>query len=112
MRSTSRSLCDAAGKTALRSNVSRRDPSGPAWQQVIDGSQRQFAYQGIVGLAIPFPAVPGLAITADYRYFATHRARIPGELRQATGLGTATYSVLATNENRSVLVGLRYAFGK
>ena len=78
----------------------------------VDGSQGAFAYQAIVGVAIPVASVPGLAITADYRYFATQRGRIPGELQQANGLGTANYSVHASNENQSVLVGLRYTFGR
>lgn len=78
----------------------------------IDGSQARLAYQGIVGLALPVTSVPGLAITAEFRYFATEPASISGQLQQATGLGTADYSVHASNENQSVLFGLRYNFGK
>src|SRR5690606_27488249 len=37
----------------------------------IDDTDGRFAYQGIAGVSVPITAVPGLAITAEYRYFAT-----------------------------------------
>ena len=37
-------------------------------------SGANFAYEGIAGVAIPVPAVPGLAFTADYRLVGIHNA--------------------------------------
>jgi outer membrane protein OmpA-like peptidoglycan-associated protein/outer membrane protein W len=57
------------------------------------------AYQGILGAAIPIASVPGLAVTAEYRFMA-----LPGD---------RTYggSKLSDDYNHSILIGLRYAFG-
>ncbi len=35
------------------------------------GTQGSFAFQGIAGLAFPIPNVPGLSLTAEYRFFGT-----------------------------------------
>ena len=70
----------------------------------------QFAYQGIAGLAVPIPGVPGLAITAEYRYFATLDARFRGRV-----VGDGLNQSLRTktdNQNHSALLGMRFAFGK
>jgi len=70
----------------------------------------QFAYQGIAGLAVPIPGVPGLAITAEYRYFATLDARFRGRV-----VGDGLNQSLRTktdNQNHSALLGVRFAFGK
>ncbi len=60
------------------------------------GSDNQFAYQGIVGLSFPIAPVPGLAVTAEYRYFATLDPEFDG--------------VELENRNHSFLIGARYAF--
>jgi len=67
----------------------------------------EFAFQGIVGLAYPIPAVPGLAITAEYRYFQTADASF-----RANASGGAVANFNASNQNNSVLVGVRYNFGQ
>jgi len=62
-----------------------------------------FAYQAILGVGFPIASVPGLAITAEYRFMGL--------------AGNRTYSypgastVLNDDYNHSVLIGLRYAFG-
>ncbi len=60
------------------------------------GKDNQFAYQGIVGLSFPIEPVPGLAVTAEYRYFATLDPEIDG--------------IELDNRNHSFLLGARYAF--
>jgi outer membrane protein OmpA-like peptidoglycan-associated protein len=57
-----------------------------------------FAYQGIVGAAIPTPQ-PGLALTVEYRFLG-----LSGD-RNYDGLK------LGNDYNHSVLLGFRYAFG-
>ncbi|HYH36724.1 MAG TPA: OmpA family protein [Azospirillum sp.] len=58
-----------------------------------------FAYQGIVGAA--YNVTSNLAVTADYRYFATQKPRYD----------FAGSTVSARYHNHSVLVGLRWSFG-
>jgi OOP family OmpA-OmpF porin len=64
--------------------------------------QGAFAYQAIVGAAFPIASVPGLSVTADYRFL---------------GVTDRTYNVESSNVklgndfNHAITVGLRYAFG-
>jgi OOP family OmpA-OmpF porin len=58
-----------------------------------------FAYQGIVGAA--YNVTSNIAITADYRYFATTKPKYDGPF------GT----VESEYRNHTVMVGLRYSFG-
>jgi OmpA-OmpF porin, OOP family len=73
---------------------------GYQWADITDaGTKGAFAYQAILGAAIPIPQVPGLAVTAEYRFMGL--------------AGDRTYSgdTKTTNDfNHSVLLGLRYAF--
>jgi OmpA-OmpF porin, OOP family len=58
-----------------------------------------FAYQAILGAAVPINAVPGLAVTAEYRFMGL----LDGRNYQGVKFG---------NEfNHSILIGVRYAFG-
>jgi outer membrane protein OmpA-like peptidoglycan-associated protein len=76
--------------------------------RAIEGS---FAYQGIAGAAFPIRAVPGLAVTAEYRYLNTLPERFNTRaVATATGAGLAGGTLKSENQNHSVLVGLRYAF--
>jgi OmpA-OmpF porin, OOP family len=58
-----------------------------------------FAYQAILGADVPINSVPGLSVTAEYRFLGL--------------AGDRTYGgdKLGNDFNHSVLVGLRYAFG-
>ncbi|MGX9962590.1 OmpA family protein [Roseomonas sp. F4] len=71
-----------------------------------DGTDGQFAYQAIVGAAFPIAQVPGLAVTAEYRFMGTLDNDIDAR-RDNSGRGTAEMD----NYNHSLLIGLRYAFG-
>ncbi|EHL99617.1 putative outer membrane protein, partial [Acetobacteraceae bacterium AT-5844] len=74
----------------------------------IDGDDGQFAYQAIAGLSLPISAVPGLAITAEYRFLGTLQPEISSEIR----FGSTTVArgkVEADNYNHSIMLGLRYA---
>ena len=72
--------------------------------------QGAFAYQGIVGAAFPFAAVPGLAITAEYRFLGMAGDRTYNY--QYFAPNVATRATIKYNEdyNHSVLLGIRYAF--
>ncbi len=69
-----------------------------------------FAGQAIAGAAFPIAAVPGLSLTAEYRFMATQQASLG--TRTATSPSIVTRgSAEVDNFNHSLLVGLRYAFG-
>jgi OOP family OmpA-OmpF porin len=70
------------------------------------GSQTEgsFAYQAILGAAFPIPPVPGLAVTAEYRFLGMSNNRTYN-----TSAGNSV--TLGNNFNNSILIGLRYAFG-
>jgi OmpA-OmpF porin, OOP family len=75
------------------------------------GTEGNLAYQGIAGAAFNITAVPGLAVTAEYRYFRTlggdYRTRITSNL---TGRDFAGGNLRSENAgNHSALLGLRYA---
>ena len=72
-----------------------------------NGTSGAFGGQAIVGLSLPISSVPGLALTAEYRYMMTaghnfDSNTIDGEKFKA--------NADVDNVNHSLLVGLRYAF--
>ena len=66
-------------------------------------TEGKFAYQGIVGAALPIASAPGLALTADYRFM--------GLVGDRSYSGTPANFKLEKDYNHTVLVGVRYAFG-
>jgi OmpA-OmpF porin, OOP family len=77
----------------------------------IDDMDGRFAYQGIAGVAFNVVAVPGLALTAEYRFLGTLDPkigidRVGGPPRSDVPAGFKPY-----NYNHSALLGLRYNFG-
>ena len=78
-----------------------------------DDTNGQFAFQGIAGAAFPIPRVPGLAITAEYRFLGTLTPRYDTTVASTrTGAVLASGRIEADNYNHSVLIGLRYAFNQ
>jgi len=77
--------------------------------QIVDDTDNNFAFQGIVGLSIPIDGVPGLAINAEYRFFGTLQNEYA--LSSAAQAALATSNVETDNYNHTFLIGLRYAFG-
>jgi OmpA-OmpF porin, OOP family len=88
---------DIRGRTATRTTT-------------ISDDEGNFAFQGIVGLAFPIAAVPGLALTAEYRFLGT----LGHELQRTERVGAVTTRSTfdADNFNHSILAGLRYNFGQ
>jgi outer membrane protein OmpA-like peptidoglycan-associated protein len=85
----------------------------PTTRALLTGTKGGFAYQAIAGVAFGLDQfVPGLALTTEYRYFATLDTRGTSRLLNnagATVVGSNT-TFSAQNSNHAVLVGLRYAF--
>ncbi len=71
-----------------------------------------FAYQAILGAAFPIAAVPGLAITAEYRFMGLAESRNYNYQYFAPGTSTRARLNIGGNEdlNHSVMLGVRYAF--
>jgi OmpA-OmpF porin, OOP family len=74
-----------------------------------DGSDGLLAYQGIAGLSFPIQSVPGLSVTAEYRYY--NETDNPEFKMVSTVAGiTTTETRIIGNANHNFLLGLRYAF--
>ena len=69
----------------------------------ITNTAGSFAYQAILGAAVPISSVPGLAISAEYRFMGLSGNRTYGSGRSSV--------VLTDDYNHAVLLGIRYAFG-
>ncbi|MFM7418662.1 MAG: outer membrane protein, partial [Alphaproteobacteria bacterium] len=70
----------------------------------ITGDAGNWGGQAIAGLSLPISAVPGLAVTAEYRFMMT----AGHEITSNSGGTQTKFDV--DNVNHSLLVGLRYAF--
>jgi outer membrane protein OmpA-like peptidoglycan-associated protein len=78
----------------------------------IDGDYGNFAYQAIVGAAFPIAAVPGLAITAEGRYYATLSDDVDATFRPVNNPNISQKGAFEVESgNFSLLLGVRYAFG-
>jgi OOP family OmpA-OmpF porin len=95
---------------AYEKNVSAY--SGPNSISLATRSKGAFAYQAILGVALPIAAVPGLAITADYRFMGLAGNRsYPATFR--SGAATTSGGVTMNGDyNHAVLLGVRYNFGQ
>ncbi|MDI3306569.1 MAG: OmpA family protein [Acetobacteraceae bacterium] len=79
------------------------------------GTEGEFAYQAIAGAAFPLTqwGVPGLSLTAEYRFFGTLEPSFNARLfSTATGVDLGGAKLQSQNLNHSVLLGLRYAFNQ
>jgi outer membrane protein OmpA-like peptidoglycan-associated protein len=75
----------------------------------VGGTNGSFAFQGIVGVSYPISSVPGLSLTAEYRYMeALNNDAFSGEHFQPYGVNKGNIRLSAA-ENHSVMLGMRYA---
>ncbi|MBL6455343.1 OmpA family protein [Belnapia sp. T6] len=89
-------------------DVDKARLAGPgAARYRIEDTDGNLAYQGIAGLAFALP-VPGLALTAEYRFFGTLEPKLDIDRTSTVGAPGGTYK--PTNYNHSALLGIRYAF--
>ncbi|MGY4802325.1 outer membrane protein, partial [Teichococcus aerofrigidensis] len=79
---------------------------------VVDDSAGSFAYQGIAGLSFPITAVPGLSITAEYRYTGALQTKFDGNVTSPTGVRSNGKFEMDQAHNHSALIGVRYAFNQ
>jgi outer membrane protein OmpA-like peptidoglycan-associated protein len=71
-----------------------------------------FAYQAILGLAMPIAAAPGLAITAEYRFMGLAGDRSYSGVASVGAVSEPASVKLDQDYNHTFLVGIRYNFGQ
>ena len=74
-----------------------------------DDSQGSLAWQGIVGLSFPMPNLPGLSLTAEYRFFGVTGGKTYAGTQ--TPPGAPFPNKLQHQYSSNFLFGVRYAFG-
>jgi outer membrane protein OmpA-like peptidoglycan-associated protein len=81
-------------------------PSGFPSVTAANRTKGSFAYQAILGAAMPIAGMPGLSLTAEYRFMGL------AGTRNYPLTGGATGSLAASSDyNHAVLIGMRYEFG-
>jgi outer membrane protein OmpA-like peptidoglycan-associated protein len=96
----------------------QRTAAGNAANLTFGGDSGTFAYQGILGLALPIESVPGLALTAEYRFLGTAQVELDGRANGVVQFGgqrfadRQAFSYSADNYNHSIMFGVRYNFGR
>ncbi len=94
---------------AIYRNVHAYTP-GNAETLNINSTEGSFAYQAILGVAFPVAPVPGLSLTAEYRFMG-----LAGDRKYDGSISAGGVTVPATLKvnqdfNHSFLLGVRYAF--
>ncbi len=92
--------------------------SNANFAETASGTYGNFAYQGIFGVAFPVAYVPGLSLTAEYRFFSVlgPESFNAGSSGTQGAFGAKPQGVsrgnldINTDYNHSFLVGLRYEF--
>jgi len=86
-------------------------PGGNPVMNLSNTAQGAIAAQGILGVAFPISAAPGLAVTAEYRFVATLQDEKFGASTIYNGARYNGQLKVDNQYNNQLLVGLRYAFG-
>jgi outer membrane protein OmpA-like peptidoglycan-associated protein len=97
-------------------SISAVAPNG-AYDFTADGTQGHFAYQAMFGLSFPMAFLPGLSLTAEYRFFSVvGETAFNGVSVGTEGVdGARPFGVARGNVdfrpdyNHTALIGLRYA---
>ena len=95
--------------------ISGPGPVGiPIQNSITNSTQGSFAYQAMLGAALPISAAPGLAITAEYRFMGlagTRNYSSTTTLGLGGGIPGSGTTKISSDYNHAVLIGFRYAFG-
>ncbi len=77
----------------------------------LNGSKGNVAAQAIAGVAFPISGVPGLSLTAEYRFqdVIGNRSYATSEVTPAVTFNSS--ATVSSAYNHTILLGLRYAFG-
>ena len=89
-------------------NVRSTALGGTPFVNYNNSSKGSIAGQAILGVAYNIPPVPGLALTAEYRFYVDAQSeRFKGI---QAGTGTASSMKIGTEYNHALMLGVRYAF--
>ena len=81
-------------------------------RQVIDDQDGVVGYQAIVGVSFPITSVPGLSLTAEYRFYNEFGdPELKAKVTTTTTGTTSSKTIAIGNYGHSGLIGLRYSFG-
>ena len=83
--------------------------AGPGFYVTLQHPQVEFAYQAMVGAALSLP-VPGLSLTAEYRFLGIAGDPLIYGQFFAPGVSRPASVKFSDDYNHSILIGLRYAF--
>ncbi len=75
------------------------------------GTTAVFAYQAIVGAALPITSIPGLALTAEYRFLGTAGNRSESTTWTVNKVSAPGNTQFGPTKDNSILFGVRYNFG-
>ena len=96
---------------AYEQNVRANDGFGDS-VNLSSSTKGNFAYQAILGVAMPIAAAPGLALTAEYRFMGLAGSRTYSALENVGGAVSPASVKLNDDYNHTFLVGFRYNFGQ
>ena len=83
-----------------------------AFGMAVSGTDGSFAYQAIAGAAFPVRAVPGLSLTAEYRFLGTLADESFGGYKiNPKRVRTDGSLSFGTQQHSTILFGVRFAFG-
>jgi OOP family OmpA-OmpF porin len=86
--------------------------TGPGFNTVAPAeTEGKFAYQAIIGAAMPIASAPGLALTLDYRFMGLVGDRDYSATSTVGAVSVPSAIKLSKDYNHTILVGFRYAFG-
>jgi outer membrane protein OmpA-like peptidoglycan-associated protein len=88
------------------------DAEFPLLSGNIDQTKAAFAFQAIGGLGFPIPGVPGLTVTAEYRFFGIPGSESFTENQTFAVAGPPAHVTVQHQFDHSFLLGVRYSFGQ
>ena len=99
-----------AGYQWTRLNGLNSVQAGGPFAAATSGSEGAFAGQAIVGASFPVPDMPGLSLTADYRFMDILGGEKYSTLVTGAGAPHTSQLELHNQFNHEVVIGVRYAF--
>ncbi len=88
------------------------DAAFPLLSESINQTQGGFAFQAIGGLSFPMPGVPGLSVTAEYRFFGMPGSETFTENQTFAVTDPPVAFKVQHQYDHSFLLGVRYSFGQ
>jgi outer membrane protein OmpA-like peptidoglycan-associated protein len=86
------------------------DTAGGTFASATSAQSGAFAWQAIVGASYPIPNIPGLSLTADYRFMDILGGAKYDGLVDNDGVITASELKLHNQFDHDLVIGVRYAF--